>query len=130
MTAPDGDTSRFSRLTSIAALRALRYRNFRLFFLGQSISLIGTWMQIVAMSWLVYRLTGSALMLGVIGFCGQLPTLIITPIAGVLADRWVRRTMLIVTHERDIAARVDRNIVLRDGGIDSDTAGRRIRAAE
>ncbi len=97
MTAPDGDTSRFSRLTSIAALRALRYRNFRLFFLGQSISLIGTWMQIVAMSWLVYRLTGSALMLGVIGFCGQLPTLIITPIAGVLADRWVRRTMLIVT---------------------------------
>lgn len=77
--------------------RALRHRNFRLFFIGQSISLIGTWMQIVAMGWLVFDLTKSALMLGVIGFCGQFPSLIIPPLAGVVADRWNRHRLLIVT---------------------------------
>ena len=64
--------------------RALQHRNFRLFFGGQSISLIGTWITRVATSWLVYRLTGSALLLGIAGFAGQIPTLIITPFAGVL----------------------------------------------
>ncbi|UFS68794.1 MFS transporter [Geomonas sp. RF6] len=78
-------------------LRALRYRNYRLFFLGQSVSLVGTWMQQVAMSWLVYRLTGSAVLLGVIGFVGQLPTFLFAPFAGVLADRWDRRELVLCT---------------------------------
>ncbi len=78
-------------------LRALQSRNYRLFFAGQSVSLVGTWMQQVAMSWLVYRLTGSALLLGVVGFASQIPTFLLAPLAGVLADRWNRRRLLIVT---------------------------------
>ena len=78
-------------------LRALQSRNFKLFVVGQSVSLIGTWMQQVAMSWLVYRLTGSAFLLGVIGFTSQIPTLFLAPVAGVLADRWNRRKLLIAT---------------------------------
>ena len=77
--------------------RALRHRNFRLFFSGQSISLIGTWMTRVATSWLVYRLTRSALLLGVVGFAGQIPTFLLAPFAGVLVDRLNRRKMLIWT---------------------------------
>lgn len=78
-------------------LRALRSRNYRLFVAGQGVSLIGTWMQQVAMSWLVYRLTGSAMLLGVVGFASQIPTLFISLFAGVLADRWDRRRLLIAT---------------------------------
>jgi len=78
-------------------LRALRSRNYRLFVAGQSVSLIGTWMQQVAMSWLVYRLTGSAFLLGVVGFTSQIPTFLLAPVAGVLADRWNRRRLLILT---------------------------------
>lgn len=78
-------------------LRALRSRNYRLFFAGQSISLVGTWMQQVAMSWLVYRLTGSALLLGVVGFASQIPSFLLAPVAGVLADRWERRRLLVCT---------------------------------
>lgn len=78
-------------------LRALRSRNYRLFVAGQSFSLVGTWMQQVAMSWLVYRLTGSAMLLGVVGFTSQIPIILISPIAGVLADRWDRRRLLIIT---------------------------------
>ena len=77
--------------------RALQHRNFRLFFGGQSISLVGTWITRVATSWLVYRLTGSALLLGIAGFAGQIPTLIITPFAGVLVDRHDRRKILLLT---------------------------------
>src|SRR5258706_7883891 len=77
--------------------RALQHRNFRLFFGGQSISLVGTWITRVATSWLVYRLTGSELLLGIAGFCGQIPTLIITPFAGVLVDRMDRRKILLLT---------------------------------
>ncbi|KAB0669682.1 MFS transporter [Oryzomonas sagensis] len=77
-------------------LRALRSRNYQLFVAGQGISLVGTWMQQVAMSWLVYRLTGSAFLLGVIGFTSQIPTLLIAPVAGVLADRWDRRRLLMI----------------------------------
>jgi MFS family permease len=77
--------------------RALRHRNFRLFFGGQSISLIGTWMTRVAISWLVYRLTKSALLLGTVGFAGQIPTFIFAPLAGVIVDRFDRRTLLIWT---------------------------------
>jgi MFS family permease len=78
-------------------LRALKYKNYRLFFGGQSVSLIGMWMQSIAMSWLVYRLTNSAILLGVIGFVSQIPSFILSPIAGVYADRWNRRYMLIGT---------------------------------
>jgi MFS family permease len=79
------------------AWRALRYRNFRLYFAGQSISLIGTWMTRVATSWLVYRLTGSAWLLGVAGFAGQIPTFVLAPFAGVWVDRLDRRVILIWT---------------------------------
>ena len=77
--------------------RALRHRNYRLFFGGQSISLVGTWMQQVAMSWMVYRLTNSALLLGIVGFSGQIPAFFLTPLAGVIADRYNRHRVLIVT---------------------------------
>jgi MFS family permease len=77
--------------------RALRHRNFRLFFGGQSISLIGTWMTRIAMSWLVYRLTGSALILGLVGFFGQIPTFLFAPFAGVWVDRLDRRKVLVWT---------------------------------
>ena len=79
------------------AWRALRHRNFRLFFSGQSISLIGTWMTRIATSWLVYRLTGSALLLGLVGFVGQIPTFLLAPFAGVWVDRLDRRNVLLWT---------------------------------
>ena len=79
------------------AWRALRHRNFRLFFGGQSISLIGTWMTRIATSWLVYRLTHSALLLGTVGFAGQIPTFLLAPIAGVIVDRIDRRKVLVWT---------------------------------
>jgi len=79
------------------ALRALRARNYRLFFSGQSVSLIGTWMTRIAMSWLVYRLTRSALLLGVVGFSSQIPTFVLGPFAGVWVDRWDRHRTLIWT---------------------------------
>ncbi len=88
-------TTDISGITNL--LRALRSRNYRLFVAGQSVSLIGTWMQQVAMSWLVYRLTGSAFLLGVVGFSSQIPTFLLAPVAGVLADRWNRRRLLIIT---------------------------------
>jgi MFS family permease len=77
--------------------RSLRSRNFRLYFTGQGISLVGTWMHRVAMAWLVYRLTGSAFLLGLVGFAGRIPTLVLAPFAGVAADRWHRRTILYAT---------------------------------
>jgi MFS family permease len=78
-------------------VRALRSRNYRLFFTGQSISLVGTWMTRVATGWLVYRLTGSAVLLGTVSFAGQAPTFFLAPLAGVLVDRWDRRRTLVVT---------------------------------
>lgn len=77
--------------------RALSHKNYQLFFAGQSISLIGTWMTRIATSWLVYRLTGSALLLGVVGFAGQIPSFILAPFAGVLVDRWNRHHLLVAT---------------------------------
>jgi MFS family permease len=79
------------------SLRAFRYRNFRLFFTGQSISLIGTWMQAIAMSWLVYRMTGSAFLLGLTGFLSQIPILLFAPFAGWLCDRFNRKRLLLVS---------------------------------
>ena len=78
-------------------LRALRSRNYRLLFAGQTVSLIGTWMTRLALSWLVYRLTRSAWLLGVVGFCGQIPMFFLGPIAGVWVDRWNRQKTLLVT---------------------------------
>ena len=77
-------------------VRALHHRNYRLYSYGQGISLIGTWAQRLAVGWLVYRLTGSALMLGVIGFVGDIPAVLVAPIAGVLADRWNRYRLIVV----------------------------------
>src|SRR6202790_1096184 len=79
------------------AWRALRHRNFQLFFSGQLISLIGTWMQSVAQSWLVYRLTGSALLLGSVGFASQIPVFLFAPLGGIAADRINRRHIVIAT---------------------------------
>jgi len=78
-------------------LRALRYRNYRLFFGGQIVSLAGSWITTTATSWLVYRLTGSALLLGLVGFAGQIPAFLLGPFAGIVVDRMDRRRLLIAT---------------------------------
>jgi MFS family permease len=86
------------RLWSVADMsRALRHRNFQLFFSGQLISLIGTWMDNVAEGWLVYRLTNSPLLLGVATFAGQIPVFLLAPLGGMIADRWDRRKVVIGT---------------------------------
>jgi MFS family permease len=77
--------------------RAFRHRNYQLFFSGQLISVTGTWMQSVAESWLVYRLTGSATLLGVTAFCSQIPVFILAPIAGAVADRNTRHHIMVLT---------------------------------
>lgn len=86
-----------SRVSLADMFRALQYKNYRLFFMGQGLSLIGTWMQQIAMSWLVYRLTGSVLLLGVLGFASQFPSFLLGPFAGVVSDRYNRHRLLIVT---------------------------------
>ena len=78
-------------------VRALGSRNFRRFFFGQAVSLIGTWMQLIAMRWLVYRLTKSELMLGVVGFVSDAPLFLLVPFAGVVADRFKRHPIMVVT---------------------------------
>src|SRR6266542_5086897 len=78
-------------------VRALRHRNFQLFFSGQLISLTGTWMQSVAQSWLVYRLTGSSLLLGSVGFASQFPVFLVAPLGGIVADRHNRHRVVIAT---------------------------------
>jgi MFS family permease len=85
------------------AVRALRARNYRLFFSGQSVSLIGTWMTRVAMSWLVFRLTNSPVLLGVASFAGQVPAFFLAPLAGALVDRWDRHRTLVVTQALSMA---------------------------
>ncbi len=85
----------FSGLKNI--FRSLKYRNFRLFFGGQSISLVGTWIQRIAMPWLVYDISHSVVLLGIVGFAGQIPTFLMAPFAGVIADRRNRYHILIAT---------------------------------
>jgi MFS family permease len=80
-----------------STIRALKHRNFRLFFAGQLISLIGTWMQTVAQSWLVYRLTGSSVLLGSVTFASQIPVFLFSPVAGLVADRYSRHRIVIAT---------------------------------
>lgn len=92
------DKRHVNRLEGLKAIfRSLQYRNYRLFFVGQGISLIGTWIQRIATPWLVYHFTSSAFLLGVVGFAGQIPTFLLAPFAGVLTDRWNRYHILIVT---------------------------------
>ena len=78
--------------------RSLNYRNYRLFFSGQGISLIGTWMQRIAMPWLVYNQTGSVFLLGVVSFSGQIPTFVLTPLAGVITDRWSKYNVILLAN--------------------------------
>jgi MFS family permease len=80
-----------------ASLRALRHRNFQLFFSGQLISLIGTWMQTVAQSWLVYKMTGSSLLLGSVGFASQIPVFLMAPVGGMVVDRTNRHRVIVIT---------------------------------
>lgn len=95
---PDALPTTDSKISNTAFMfRALKNRNYKLFFSGQGISMIGTWMTRVATSWLVYKLTGSALLLGVAGFAGQIPSFLLAPFAGVLIDRWNRHRVLVVT---------------------------------
>lgn len=101
---PETDTSRTQAATQRGAnsrlpvmLRALRSRNFQLFFSGQLISLVGTWMDTIAEAWLVYRLTGSSLLLGTVAFASQIPVFLMAPLGGMAADRWDRRSIVIAT---------------------------------
>ena len=84
-------------INTMTLFRSLKSRNFKLFFYGQSISLIGTWMQKTAVSWLVYQLTGSALLLGIVGFVSLIPSLVLSPYAGSLVDRHNRYHILVIT---------------------------------
>ncbi|MCL6630225.1 MAG: MFS transporter, partial [Armatimonadetes bacterium] len=79
------------------SLRAFRHRNYRLFFFGQIISLTGTWLQQVALSWLVYDITNSRFLLGLVGFVGSLPIMILSLPAGVIADRFSKRNIIVLT---------------------------------
>jgi MFS family permease len=97
--------------------RALKHRNFRLFFTGQGLSLIGTWLQQVAMGWLTYRLTGSAWLLGVVAFCGNIGILLFSNLAGVLADRIDRRRGLITTQSLMLAQAVVLAVLVAAGWI-------------
>jgi MFS family permease len=96
-TAVETDSKTSTRPKLATALRALRHRNFQLFFGGQLISLIGTWMQSVAQAWLVYRLTKSALLLGTVGFASQIPVFLVAPLGGITADRVNRQRLVIAT---------------------------------
>src|SRR5689334_20152020 len=86
-----------ARTQPSSILRSLRHRNFQLFFGGQLISLTGTWMQTVAQAWLVYRLTGSPVLLGTVGFASQIPVFLLAPVGGTLADRHNRHRIVIAT---------------------------------
>lgn len=97
--------------------RSLKYRNFRLFFTGQSISLIGTWIQQIAMPWLVYDVSHSVFLLGVVSFTGQIPTLILGSFVGVLSDRWNRYHILIVTQSLSMIQALVLAFILFNGNI-------------
>ncbi len=92
---PSSNSNNDSRFKTV--FRSLSYRNYRLFFSGQSLSLIGTWMQRIAMPWVVYHLTGSAFLLGLISFAGQIPTFLLAPVAGVITDKYSKYRVLLIT---------------------------------
>ena len=99
------------------ALRPFQSRNFRIFYTGQFVAVLGTWMQNVAMSWLVYRMSGSALILGVTAFAQQVPVLVLAPFVGVLADRRNRRTILIVVQSLGLLQAVAITLLTVTGGV-------------
>jgi MFS family permease len=98
--------------------RSLRHRNYRLFFFGQGISLIGTWMQQVAMIWLVYSLTNSVVLLGIVGFVGQIPAFVFSPVAGALVDRWNRHRLIIITQSLSLLQAMVLALLVFTGFID------------
>ena len=98
-------------------LRAFRHRNFRLYFSGQSISLIGTWVQQIALSWTIYQLTHSAFLLGLVSFAGQLPLFILTPFAGVVVDRLNRHRILIITQSLAMLQALILAVVVSSGAL-------------
>ena len=100
-----------------STFRALQYRNYRFFFIGQGTSLIGTWMQRIATAWLVYRLTNSALLLGITGFVSQIPTFIFAPFGGVFADKWDRKKILLITQVLAMAQALVLAIMVANGSI-------------
>ena len=91
--------------------RALAGRDFRYYFFGQVISLIGTWVQQVTLSWIAYRVTGSAFMLGLVAFSGQIPMLVATPLGGILADRFSKRDLLLWTQVIEMAVAIILSVV-------------------
>jgi MFS family permease len=99
-------------------LRALKHRNYRLFISGQLVSLIGTWMQSVAQAWLVYRLTGSAVLLGAVGFAGQIPVFLLAPAGGVRADRHDRRRILLATQSASLVLAVALGVLTLSGRVE------------
>jgi MFS family permease len=93
-----GEPSKKQTLLDLGRVRrALRHRNYKLFFIGQGVSLIGTWLTRVALGWWVFRLTGSELILGTVSFAGQLPTFLLAPFGGVVVDRYNRHRILVIT---------------------------------
>jgi len=98
------------KIKSSKILASLESKNYRHFFLGQSISLIGSWMQSIALSWLIYRLTGSKFLLGFVGFTSQIPSFVISPFAGVMTDRYSRQKIMLWTQILFIIDRSDRNL--------------------
>jgi MFS family permease len=114
-TEPDLGSLSVGRLQLL--LRAFRHRNYRLYFFGQTLSLMGTWMQLIAVGWLVYRLTGSALQLGVVAFAGQISTLVLTPFSGLLSDRMNRRRLLIWTQSLALAQALTLALLVFSGSI-------------
>ena len=107
---------RLKPIDSSSLLRAMSHRNFRLFLLGQSISLIGTWMQQVAVGWLMYRLTSSPWYLGFYSFASQIPSLFLSPFAGVAADRWNRHRTIVITQMFAMLQAVLLLLVVQFGG--------------
>jgi MFS family permease len=101
----------------IHALRAFRHRNFRLFYAGQAISLIGTWIQQIALSWLVYRTTGSGFLLGLVTFCSQIPMLLFLPLAGLFSDRHDRRKLMVVAYLAAMIQAVTLGLLMLTGAI-------------
>lgn len=94
---PEKNSAALVRSHLQTTFRSLRHRNYRLFFGGQGLSLIGTWMQQIAISWLVYRLSGSAVALGTVAFAGQIPGFVLAPLGGIVADRYRRHAVLLIT---------------------------------
>jgi MFS family permease len=108
----------FNNLKSFKFIfRTLQYRNYRLFFIGQFISLIGTWMQQIAVSWLVYQMTHSVFLLGLVGFVSLFPTLVIAPFAGVWSDRFNRYRILIMTQTLSMIQAIALAILVLSGVI-------------